>query len=151
MNIDKDELWKSIIEDLFEEFLHFFYPEFVDWVDFKQPFVFLNKELQRLELDTKSKGRRADLLVKIYLKDNTEVWMLIHVEVQGYEDTDFPRRMFVYKYRIFDRLNAPLTALAILTDGNASYHPKYYEEKTWNTTLRYDFATFKLLDFDADY
>lgn len=151
MFIEKDELWKSIIEDLFDHFLHFFYPDFVDQVDFDKPYSFLDKELQRLEVDTKRKGRRADLLAKVFLKNGTEVWMLIHIEVQGYEDVNFPNRMFIYKYRIFDRLNAPLTALAILTDDNPNYHPKYYEEKTWNTTLRYDFATFKLLDYDADY
>ena len=39
--------------------------------------------------------------VKVRLKDGTEEWLLIHVEVQGTHEEDFDRRMFRYFYRLY--------------------------------------------------
>ncbi len=39
--VGKDTLWKAIIEDLIEEFLHFFFPENVDQIDFERGFTYL--------------------------------------------------------------------------------------------------------------
>jgi hypothetical protein len=38
-------------------------------------------------------------------------WVLIHVEVQTTRDAEFPLRMYVYHYRIFDRYNKPVASL----------------------------------------
>ena len=40
-------------------------------------------------------NRRADLLIKVPLKNGQEKWILLHIEVQGYQDKDLPRRMFI--------------------------------------------------------
>lgn len=52
------------------------------------------------------------------MKNGTEHWFLIHIEVQGYQDSDFAKRMFQYAYRIMDRYGRPIAALAIFTDPN---------------------------------
>ena len=44
-----------------------------------------------------------DKLVKIFLRDGSERWMLLHVEVQGNKEKDFARRMFEYFIRIFSK------------------------------------------------
>lgn len=80
------------------------------------------------------------------MKTGKEHWILIHIEVQGYVDKEFPLRMYMYNYRSFDKLGKSMTALAILTDDDENYHPKYYEYKLWDTKLRYDFQTYKLLE-----
>lgn len=147
--VTKDELWKGIIEELFEDFLDFFFPQFVQEVDFTKPYEFLDKELQELVPASDSQNRRADLLVKVFLKSGEEKWLLIHIEVQGYEDEHFPLRMYVYNYRSYDRFNQEVVALAILTDENPNFHPTYYERETWNTKIRYDFQTYKLLDYNV--
>jgi predicted transposase/invertase (TIGR01784 family) len=149
--VRKDELWKGIIEELFEDFLHFFFPEFVDEVDFSKPFVFLDKELQELIPDSDSENRRADLLVKVFLKSGIEKWFLIHTEVQGYVDKQFQKRMYIYNYRSYDRFNQEVVALAILTDESPSFRPTYYERETWRTKIRYDFNMFKVLDYEEAY
>jgi hypothetical protein len=41
---------------------------------------------------------------------------LVHVEVQTARDADFPRRMYVCNYRIFDRYNRAVASLAVLAD-----------------------------------
>jgi predicted transposase YdaD len=149
--VTKDELWKGIIEDLFEDFLHFFFPKFVHEVDFTKPFVFLDKELQELIPDSESRNRRADVLVKVFLKSGEEKWILIHTEVQGYVDEYFQQRMYIYNYRTYDRFNQEVVGLAILTDENPNFHPMYYERETWGTKIRYDFQMFKILDYDEAY
>lgn len=62
----RDLLWKGIIEDLFAEFLHYFYPKFVHEIDFEKPFQFLDKELSILFPESDQLNRRADLLVKVF-------------------------------------------------------------------------------------
>ena len=42
-----------------------------------------------------------------------EEWVLIHLEVQIQEESEFPRRMFVYNYREFDRYNKTVVSLAV--------------------------------------
>lgn len=149
--LTKDELWKGIIEDLFEDFLHYFYPNLVKEVDFRKAPVFLDKELKLLYPESDNKNRRVDVLVKVHLKNGKEAWLLVHIEVQGYEDKDFPLRMYVYHYRCFDRFQKDMIALAILTDENPNYRPSYYEWKKENTAIRYDFGMFKLLDYEEAY
>lgn len=62
-------------------------------------------------------GRKlADTLVKVWLRTGAEVWVLIHVEVQGQRDPDFERRMFIYYYRIFDWYARQVISLAVLAD-----------------------------------
>ena len=152
LSLPRDLLWKGIIEELFEDVLHFFYPNFVDEIDFTQPYEFLDKELQKLTPEADSRNRRADMLVKVFLKNGEEQWLLIHIEVQGYRDDDFPLRMYIYNYRSFDRFNKNVVGLAILTDNDATFRPTYYERKRWSSVVRYDFETYKLLDYEeADF
>src|SRR5205807_974218 len=95
-------------------------------------------------------GKRvADKLFKVWRKDGTEAWLLIHIEVQGDPEADFPRRMFVYNYRIFDRYNRPVVSLAVLTDDRPGWRPDEFGYGAWSygTHIRYGVA--KLLDFAA--
>jgi len=41
---------------------------------------------------------------------------MIHIEVQSDKDLDFPKRMYIYNYRIFDKSYRPVTSPAILAD-----------------------------------
>ena len=54
--------------------------------------------------------------VKVWTTAGVESWVLTHVEVQTDRDPDFPLRMYVYNYRIFDRYNKPVASLAVLAD-----------------------------------
>ena len=72
-------------------------------MDFSQPFTFLDKEMEQLSKKGMKRSKIVDKLVKIHLKDGSEQWLLVHIEVQGDEDENFSLRMFRYFYRIFDR------------------------------------------------
>jgi hypothetical protein len=70
--------------------------------------------------------------------------------VQGYADEHFPKRMFVYFYRILDRFDKPVTSLAILTDDYDHFHPEKYEIDFLGSKMTYRFNTYKLSKKTAD-
>ena len=43
-----DSLWKAILEDLFAEFLQFFFPNANEIFDMEKGFEFLDKELEQI-------------------------------------------------------------------------------------------------------
>jgi len=92
--VSRDTLWKGIIEDLAEEMLLFFFPKYVEEIDFSRGFEFLDKELEQILPASETQLRHADKLLKGWLKSGEEHWFLIHVEVQGYADPNFPKRMY---------------------------------------------------------
>ena len=85
-------------------------------------------------------------LIKVFSKQRQPQWLLIHIEVQGYQDSEFAQRMFTYFYRIWDRYQQKVMSIAIFTDDNKDFKPHkfvYEYEKTCNT---YEFDTFKVLE-----
>jgi predicted transposase/invertase (TIGR01784 family) len=147
-----DILWKAALEDLFDDFLRFFYPEADELFDLNKGFEYLDKELDQLfppEADNYA-PRYVDKLVKVFTKTGQEEWILIHVEVQGYTDQDFAKRMFQYYYRILDQYDKPITAFAIFADTGKNFHPKYYERAFLGTKVYYTFNTYKIIDQDDD-
>jgi hypothetical protein len=140
-----DILWKKAIEDFFEEFVGFFFFKDAHLIDFTKGYEFLDQELAQLFPESVDSKRYVDKLVKVFLKDGEERWILIHIEVQGYEDKKFPERMFCYYYRLKDRFGIEITALAIFTDNNPKYKPKKHYKKLFGTIIMYEFNTYKVL------
>jgi hypothetical protein len=147
-----DALWKGILEDLCDDFLRFYFPESIDLIDFKKKFIFLDKELEQLFPNTQDEfnPKYVDKLVKVFTKSGKEEWILIHIEVQGSTDKNFARRMYTYHYRILDKYNKPITALAILTDKNKSFKPSVYEYEFMGTSIRYQFNSYKVLEANSE-
>ncbi len=144
-----DELWKGILDDVFEDFLRFFFPNADELFDFKKKFVFLDKEFNRLfPVEVNSAGVRfVDKLVKVHLKNGDAKFILVHVEVQGNKGhEELSSRMFRYFYRAKDKHNVSITAFAVLVDDVKSYHPKVYKEEYLGTKLSYEFNSYKLLN-----
>jgi hypothetical protein len=148
--ISKDVLWKGIIHELFDEFLAFYFPDEVDLVNFSRKPVFLDKELAEISPISESGENRADMLVKVFLKDGNEKWLLIHIEIQGYEDKLFELRMFQYYYRIWDKYQQPIASIAIFTDEKEDFHPQKYSLKTWKTHLFYEFHSVKIRNMNPE-
>ncbi|WP_367208859.1 Rpn family recombination-promoting nuclease/putative transposase [Sphingobacterium sp. R2] len=146
-----DPLWKAVLEQTFVHFLQFMFPEADGVFDFSRPFDYLDKEFESLfPPEANGKGvRYVDKLVKVFLKEGGEQFVLCHIEVQSSKSNgDLAKRMFQYFYRISDRYKVPVTAIAILADGNKSYRPRVYIQQFMGTTLRYDFNSYKILDQD---
>lgn len=75
--------------------------------------------------------------------------MLIHVEVQTTRDAEFPRRMYVYNYRVFDRYNRPVASLAVLADDDPDWRPTDFHSNLFGCEAGIRFPAVKLLDFAA--
>ncbi len=144
--ITRDLLWKGIIEDLFEDFLHFYFADLVVEVDFEKGFEFLDKELQQIYPESALGQRFADKLAKVFLKNGVELWLLVHVEVQGYSDHDFSERMFTMFYRLRDRYHVNVCQLAIFTDESPTFSPSTFKYEKFGTWLNYGYRTWKLLE-----
>ncbi len=139
----RDALLKGAVEDFCEDFLYFFFPDHIHLFDLEKGFEFLDKEL--IEIRPKSKGnqRYSDKLVKVFMRDGSEEWILVHIEMQGYDDPEFRERMFIYYYRILDKYQKRVTAIAIMTD-DSNDHPTRYETSFIGTKLIYEFNSYKL-------
>jgi hypothetical protein len=80
---DYDSPWKDVLERYFPAFLAFFFPAIDAAIDWAHGYEFLDKELQQIARDAQLGRRYADKLIKVWRRDGDEVWVLIHVEVQG--------------------------------------------------------------------
>lgn len=145
-----DILWKAALEDLFDDFLKFFYADAEQIFDLDKGFEYLDKELEQLFPPDQNQyaPRYVDKLVKVFTKAGAEEWILVHIEVQGYTDPDFAKRMFQYYYRILDQYEKPVTAFAIFADNSKKFHPQFYEREYLGTKVHYSYNTYKIIDQD---
>jgi hypothetical protein len=142
-----DEGWKEIIEFYFPELMEFFFPDMYQDIDFAGGYEFLDTDLERIVKDSVAGKRQADKLVKVILRDGQLRCILIHVDVQGYYDLEFARRMYTYNYRIFDRYGIEVVSAAILADEHKNFRPSRYEVKQWGFRCLFEFPVVKLLDY----
>ena len=75
--------------------------------------------------------------------------MLIHIEIQTTREGDFPRGMFVYNYRVYDRYNRPVASLAVLADDDVGWRPTEFHSSVFGCETGIRFPAVKLLDFAA--
>lgn len=142
-----DILLKAAFEETFAFLLRFFFAGADEIFDFSRGFVFMDKELRELfpELEKKGGTRQADMLAKVFLLDGTEKWILVHIEIQGQYDKSFPKRMFRYFYRIYDRYDTGVTAIAVFT-GKSKPQKEHFAEELLGTEATYKYNTYHVFD-----
>ncbi|MBF0630104.1 MAG: cytosolic protein [Magnetococcales bacterium] len=146
-NDEFDVPWKEIIESYFPDLLLFFLPVAHDGIDWGRGFEFLDKELSRITRESLIGDRRMDKLVKVWRRDGVELWLLIHIEVQGNRKKNFELGMYVYQYRAFDLYQVPVVGLAILADEDEHWRPTEFSYDIWGVKQYYRFISVKLLDY----
>ena len=142
-----DQTWKEAIGEYLELFLQFFYPDIHQEIDWSNPPISLDKELEKITASSQTKKRYADKLFQVWLLNNEIIWILIHIEVQSQYDKQFPQRMFIYNYRSFDLFNKPVISLAILGDEDAKWRPNSYKYGIGDSEVSMKFSIVKLLDY----
>ena len=145
-----DSPWKDILELYFEAFVQFFFPQLHKLIDWSRGYEFMDKELQKVLKDAKTKQRFTDKLAKVWLKNGKTTVLYIHVEVQGQYDKDFAERMFIYNYRLFDRYNTSVVSLAILGDDDSNWRPQSYSYGLAGFKMSCRFPIVKLLDYQKN-
>ncbi len=149
---DYDTAWKTVIEEHFEHFLAFFFPEIHQDIDFSRKPEIKSNELLRIVPQGKIGKRRADVLIKNYLKDGSQkcICIFMHVEIQGTRKTGFMKRIFTYYYRIFEKYmekGVEIISLAILTDEDKNYRPNKYHFKRWGFEHLMKIPMVKIIDY----
>lgn len=144
---EQDSPWKEALECYLEPFLALFFPALHADIDWTRDHEWLPQELRKLMRKDEVGKRALDLLVKVWLQSGVERWLLIHLEVQIGHEVDFPRRVFVYHYRLFNRYNRAVCSLAILADARRKWRPRSYQHNIWGCRLRFEFPIVKLLDW----
>ena len=144
-----DEPWKSALEQYFEAFVAFFFPQAHAEIDWQRGYESLDQEFQQVVREAEIGKRFVDKLVKVWLRDGAETWLLLHIEVQSQTDRDFAKRMYSYHYRIFDRFDREVVSLAVLGDEQKSWRPQNYSYGRWGCQMNLEFPIVKLLDYEA--
>ena len=149
MSSDYDSPWKEALDAYFEPFLALLFPEVHRRIDWSRGYESLDKEFQQVVREAEVGRRYVDKLVKVWTADGAECWVLVHVEVQTARDAEFPRRMYVYNYRIFDRYNRPAASLAVLADDDPAWRPTDFRSSLFGCEAGLRFPAVKLLDLAA--
>jgi hypothetical protein len=149
MSADYDSPWKEALDRYFEPFLALLFPRAHGEIDWSRGYESLDKEFQQVVRDAEVGRRYVDKLVKVWLRDGGECWVLIHVEVQTTRDPEFPHRVYVYNYRVHDRYNRPVASLAVLADDAPDWRPTEFRQRLLGCETGISFPPVKLLDFAA--
>jgi hypothetical protein len=144
---DLDSPWKDVLRAYFPQAMQFFFPNTAALIDWNRPYEFLDKEFQTISRDAEVGRRYADQLVKVWLLEGTEVWLLVHLEIQSQRESGFAERVFVYNLRIFDLYRQIPVSLAILCDESLSWRPNSYVVNYPDTRHTFEFGIVKLLDW----
>ncbi|BAZ36712.1 hypothetical protein NIES4101_26320 (plasmid) [Calothrix sp. NIES-4101] len=142
-----DSPWKDILQIYFEEFILFFLPNVHTQIDWTKPIEFLDKELEEVVKDAEIGRRFADKLVKIYLTNGSEEWILIHIEVQAQQESNFAERVYIYSSRIYSKYNKKVVSIAVLGDDNPNWKPSQFGYSLFGYTLNVEYPIIKLLDY----
>ena len=146
-----DASWKEALTYYFEPFLELCFPAVHTIIDWSRPPEALDKELEQIAQDAESGKRIADKLFKVWLRDGHEVWILIHIGVQGYWEADFPKRIYQYHYRAFDLYERPVISLAVLGDEHPNWRPASFGYAFSGCELSLKFPVVKLLDYEQQW
>jgi hypothetical protein len=147
MDDDYDTPWKDVITDHFPEFMAFYFPSAHAAIDWSRPHDFLDQELSALSPDAELGQRLLDKLVRVHLHEGVEQWVLLHIEVQGWQDKGFAERIFVYHYRVYDHYRRPLASLAVLADRGPRWRPSSFGYALLGCEMRLIFPVVKLQDY----
>jgi hypothetical protein len=150
VEIDFDGTWKAIITEFFEDFMAFFLPDLHALIDYPRGVTFLEQELQHLVELFSYKKKVSDKLVKVFLKNGAERWLLIHLEVQSYFELEFNKRMFLLYSWIFGKYEKEIVTLVVYTGTANPKEFNVFQLNTHGTELRYKFNTYRVMLQDND-
>ncbi|WP_295454334.1 DUF4351 domain-containing protein [uncultured Thiodictyon sp.] len=144
---DNDTPWKNALEHHFPEFLAFYFPDAYAEIDWSCGYQFLDKELAQVVQDAELGKRFVDKLVCVHRLDGTQDWVYIHIEIQGGHDSAFPKRMFIYNCRLFQRYDRPVASLAVLSDDSPNWRPGAFGWDLFGCRHVLEYPLVKLLDY----
>lgn len=145
---DYDSPWKEALKAYFPQFMQLLFPKAHAEIDWSMGHEFMDTELQKIVRDAGSGRRHTDKLVKVHTLDRKEIWVLIHVEIQGRAGRGFNERMYRYHYRLTDHYpKRKIASFAVLTNQKNTDSLGSYEQSIWETTQKFTFPIINLQDW----
>ncbi len=144
-----DSPWKEILDRYFPQFMAFFFPDLYALIDWTAGYESLETELREVVRDAATGKRVIDKLVKVRTLSGQPLHVFVHLEIQADRDVEFPRRMFVYHYRLFDCYPEQVVSLAVLGDDHSGWRPERYEHDLWGNSVSFKFRAVKLWDYNS--
>lgn len=135
-----DLLFKRLLETFFAEFIDAFFPEIYEEIDFKSMKHLSEEMVPRLR---DGNERRLDIVVEIKWKQ-TDTIVVIHVEPQSYEQTDFNKRMFHYFSLLHQKVDQPILPIAIFSYDEAWDEDEFKMKVGHVDVLRFTYLTLHL-------
>jgi hypothetical protein len=142
--IPYDTVWKKILEEFYSDCIQFFLPDLFAKLDLSVEPVFLDQELLAIQKELNIPKQITDKLIKVRLKDGSEQWLLIHIEIQTKFEIHFSMRMYLYQAFIFAKHRLPITALAVFTRASTPKKFDIYETECFGTSLTYRYNAYKI-------
>lgn len=146
--IGDKHIWNKAIDEHFDKFLEFFALDVFEKINFSKGYKVLKIELIGLVCD--SEEGNIDRLVKVHLKNGSEKLILCYVEVEGYNKSDFEKRMFKYYYRILDKYDKDVFIVSILSKKHKNHIIDNYNYKFIDTQLNFRYRICNILEQDQD-
>ena len=147
MNTPLDTPWKQILEGYFPQFMSFFFPEAARAIAWSKGFDFLDGELQQVTLEAETGKRIVDKLVKVYLRNGQENWLLLHIEIQNQKEAEFSERVYIYSTRLFDKFRQAVSSFAVLGDTDRHWRPQSFHQEALGSRHDFSFQIAKLVDY----
>jgi hypothetical protein len=147
MSTPLDTPWKQILEGYFPQFMAFFFPEAYREIDWSKGFDFLDSELQQVTREAETGKLIVDKLVKVYLRNGQEEWLLLHIEVQNQKEEEFSERVYIYSTRLFDKFRRAVASFAVLGDTDRHWRPQSFHQETLGSQHDFSFQIAKLIDY----
>jgi predicted transposase YdaD len=140
--VNHDRLFKELLQEFFAEFIDLFLPDVSAYLD-KTSVEFVDKEV--FTDITAGVRHEADLVVKARFK-GTDSCFLIHVETQAHPQSEFPRRLFSYFARLYEKYNLPIYPIVVFSfDRPKSIQPCQYEVRFPDReVLKFNYAVVQL-------
>ena len=142
-----DGPWKVYFRECLEDFLRFVDVEAYEEIDWSRKPEFLDKELHLISRKIKKSYVVVDSLVKVWLKTGEEKYVLIHVEFQSEKEIGFPKRIYIYNTRAYERYGVPVASYAILADEATDWNPTSFSYGFGRSRTGIDYCTLKLTDY----
>ena len=143
-----DSPWKEVASRFFPQLVQFFAPDLHRVIDWSAGHEFLEQELREVLRDASTGPRRVDKVVKVHTLAGKPLYFVLHVEIQVQRESNFPQRMFVYYYRLYDLYPEQVVSLAILADEEPGWEPNSYEHELYGTQVGLKYRTVKLWEYN---
>ncbi|HVA47096.1 MAG TPA: hypothetical protein VNH11_12075 [Pirellulales bacterium] len=143
-------VWKEALVAYLHPFMGFFFPDVQRDIAPARGYERLDGELQEITAESGPARRVADTLVRVWRTNGDEVWLLIHFEVDGPQETDFTSQMFADAGRLFGRYRQKVAGFAVLGDERPFWRPDRFAYEPWGTKFEAQLRTAHLVDYPAE-